>query len=189
MTVIRRKTFTRLGSAAAVLGAGLALAACGSSSGSSSQAAPPTPSASGASATGLSIATSKGSDGTYLVGPDGRALYLWVADSHGKSSCSGGCAQAWPPLLAKGKPSASGGVNTAGLGTTTRSGGSKQVTYMGHPLYYYAGDMSQGQITGQGSTQFGAKWWLVAPSGSAITGAGSTAATSSSGSGPYASGA
>ena len=43
------------------------------------------------------------------------------------------------------------------------------MTYDGHPLYYFAPDTSKGSLTGQGSDSFGAKWWLVAPSGTAIT--------------------
>jgi hypothetical protein len=72
---------------------------------------------------------------------------------------------------ASGKLTASGGAKTSDLGTITRSDGSKQVTYDGHPLYFFAGDSGAGQITGQGSNGFGAKWWLVAPSGAEITGA------------------
>ena len=56
------------------------------------------------------------------------------------------------------------------LGTITRSDGTKQVTYDGHPLYYFAGDSGPGTATGQGSDNFGAKWWLVAPTGSDVTG-------------------
>ena len=76
---------------------------------------------------------------------------------------------------------------SADLGTITRSDGTKQVTYKGHPLYYYAADTSPGQVTGQGSNSFGAKWWLVAPSGAAITksasGGSSSGGSSSSSSG------
>jgi predicted lipoprotein with Yx(FWY)xxD motif len=119
--------------------------------------------------------------GTYLTGASGRALYLWVADQGGKSACSGACASTWPPVIAKGTPSASGSAVSADLGTTARSDGSKQVTYKGHPLYYYAADTGAGQTAGQGSNQFGAKWWLVAPSGSGIT-SGSSSSSGSSGS-------
>jgi predicted lipoprotein with Yx(FWY)xxD motif len=90
-----------------------------------------------------------------------------VADSGGKSACAGACAQAWPPL--EGSATAGTGVNSSDLGTTTRSDGSKQVTYKGHPLYYFIADKSAGSTTGQGNNSFGAKWWLVAPSGVAIT--------------------
>lgn len=162
----------RAGGAAAALGVALLVAACGGSSGSSSTAsasAPKPATSSSAAATGIAVSTAKGPDGTYLTGPSGRALYLWVADSMGKSNCSGACASAWPPLSAKSSPIASGGVNAADLGTITRADGSKQVTYDGHPLYYFAGDSGPGMITGQGNDDFGAKWWLVAPSGTAIT--------------------
>ncbi|MGH2896940.1 MAG: COG4315 family predicted lipoprotein [Solirubrobacteraceae bacterium] len=117
----------------------------------------------------MSVGTASGSAGTYLVGASGRPLYLWVADSHNKSVCAGPCAQNWPPLTTKSAPLATSGVTRSQLGTINRSGGLKQVTYEGHPLYYYAGDTSKDSFTGQGSDDFGAKWWLVAPSGTAIT--------------------
>jgi predicted lipoprotein with Yx(FWY)xxD motif len=129
------------------------------------------------------VKTASGANGTYLVGPSGRALYLWVADSGGKSNCSSACASAWPPLTTTGTPTASGGAQASDLGTISRSDGTKQVTYMGHPLYYFVGDPSAGSTTGQGNNGFGAKWWLVAPSGAAITSAGSGSSSSSSSSG------
>jgi predicted lipoprotein with Yx(FWY)xxD motif len=107
--------------------------------------------------------------GTYLTDAQGRTVYLWAGDATGKSSCSGDCARSWPPLATTGAPSGSGGVKATGLGTITRSDGTKQVTYMGHPLYYFANDVGAGSAIGQGSDSFGAKWWLVAPSGAAIT--------------------
>jgi predicted lipoprotein with Yx(FWY)xxD motif len=58
------------------------------------------------------------------------------------------------------------------LGTTRRSDGTTQVTYNGHPLYYYAADSSPGQATGQGLNQFGALWFVLSPSGNAITSSG-----------------
>ena len=85
------------------------------------------------------------------------------------SACSGACAAAWPPVPAKGKVTVSGSAKASDLGTITRSDGTKQVTYDGHPLYYFAGDSGPGQTSGQGSDGFGAKWWLVAPSGTQIT--------------------
>jgi predicted lipoprotein with Yx(FWY)xxD motif len=179
--------------AAALVGVSLLVAACGSSSSSSTTSsaaaapAPPATSSSGssASATAVSIGTAKGADGTYLTGASGRALYLWDADTMSKSNCSGGCASAWPPLTTTATPVASGGVKAADLGTITRSDGSKQVTYDGHPLYYFAGDPGPGTTTGQGSDEFGAKWWLVATSGTAITHSASSASSSSSSSNPY----
>ena len=177
--------------ASSVLGVGVALvlAACGSSSSSntSTHAASSTPASTNASATSIMVKTAHSSAGTYLVGPSGRALYLWVADPKNKSVCSGACAKIWPPLTTTGKPGTSGGAMSADLGTITRSDGTKQVTYKGHALYYYAADTSSGQTTGQGSNSFGAKWWLVAPSGAAITKA-SSGGSSSSGSSTSSSG-
>ncbi|HTX30123.1 MAG TPA: hypothetical protein VMD09_01995 [Solirubrobacteraceae bacterium] len=176
----------RLGAVVLGLVSALAVAACGSSSSSAPKTATPaaasasTSTTSNVSATGASIGTAKGPSGTYLTGASGRALYLWVADSSGKSNCSGTCAKAWPPLLSSATPSGSGQVSAADLGTITRSDGTKQVTYKGHPLYYFVGDPASGTTKGQGSDSFGAKWWLVAPSGAAITSGASTASASTS---------
>ncbi|MEO6857578.1 MAG: hypothetical protein ABI323_03195 [Solirubrobacteraceae bacterium] len=141
----------------------------------------------------MAISTAKGSAGTYLTGASGRALYLWVADTGGRSNCSGQCAKFWPPLLTTGTPTVSGGASATDLGTITRSDGGKQVTYKGHPLYYFLEDKGPGADHGEGNNGFGAKWWLVAPSGTAITaksssGSGSSASKSSSGGGGYGSG-
>jgi predicted lipoprotein with Yx(FWY)xxD motif len=164
--VLTSKARMRVRGVVALLGATVVVAGCGSS-GSSSSSAAGNP---GPSSSGVAIKTAKGPDGTYLIGPSGRALYLWVADKGGTSVCSGACATIWPPLTTKVAPTASGGVKAADLGTITRSDGTKQVTYKDHPLYYYVTDSTPGQLTGQGSNSFGAKWWLVAPSGAAITG-------------------
>jgi predicted lipoprotein with Yx(FWY)xxD motif len=172
--------------------ASLLLAACGSSSHSSSsstQAAsayPATSAPASSTASAMSVGTAKGSAGTYLTGPSGKALYIWVADSNGTSACSGACAQAWPPLTAATTPKVSGGANAADITLISRSDGTKQVAYKGRPLYYYVGDTGPGMTNGQGSNQFGAKWWLIGPSGTLITtsssSAGSPASTTSGGS-------
>jgi hypothetical protein len=62
-----------------------------------------------------------------------------------------------------------GSAKASDLGSITRSDGTKQVTYDGHPLYYFSGDSGAGTATGQGVDGFGAKWWLVAPGGSDVT--------------------
>ncbi len=104
-----------------------------------------------------------------------------MADAKGMSSCSGACAKAWPPLTTKGKPIASGSVKASQLGTIKRSDGTEQVTYDGHPLYYFdRATPRAGTTNGQGSDAFGAKWWLVSPSGSAITSSGAQASTGGS---------
>ena len=177
---------SKAGGMAGLLAVALLVAACGGS-GSNKASAPPASAPSlgyaGASSTGMTIGTAKGSEGVYLTGASGRALYLWAADSGGRSSCSGACANTWPPLITTGSPSAGGGVNSADLGTLTRSNGQKQVTYNGHPLYYFVADKSSGMTRGQGSDSFGAKWWLVSPSGGGITSVSSSSSSSSSSSG------
>ncbi len=128
------------------------------------------------------IGTATAHGKTYLTGASGRAIYLWVADKGSTSSCSGACAKAWPPVTTTGSPTAGSGVTASMLGTTKRSDGTEQVTYDGHPLYYFVADTASGTTKGQGSDSFGAKWWLVTPSGSAITAsAGSSSGGSSSG--------
>lgn len=169
-----------------LLGAALLAAACSSgSSGSSSPAGTGAAAGNSASGSAMVITTKSGSAGTYLTDGSGRTVYLWMKDPSGKSVCDGACAGAWPPVTTTGKATASGGAVASDLGTFTRSDGTTQVTYHGHPLYYYAGDSSAGMTSGQGNNGFGAKWWLVAPSGASITaasaaGAGGGAPSSSS---------
>ena len=158
------------------VGVAVLAAACSSTSSTSSTGA-----ASGAAATGGSsasssasgsatvIKTASSSAGTILTDGSGRAVYVWAKDTGKMSACSGACAAAWPPVTTTSTASASGGAQSADLGTITRSDGTKQVTYDNHPLYYFAGDSGPGSATGQASDQFGAKWWLVAPSGSDVT--------------------
>ncbi|HEX9358890.1 MAG TPA: hypothetical protein VF933_34395 [Streptosporangiaceae bacterium] len=155
--------------------AGLLAAACGSAAGSTAAGT----SASG-SATATVIESHAGSSGPFLTNGSGRAVYLWSADSMNKSTCSGACAGAWPPVTATGKVTAADGAKAADLGTITRSDGTKQVTYGGHPLYYFAGDSGPGQTNGQGNDGFGAKWWLVAPAATKITVADAAAGAASS---------
>lgn len=171
------RTRFRMSGAVALAVVAVAVTACGSSNSSSgaSSAAASSPAPAG----GAAVGTASGANGTYLVGSSGRALYLWVADPSGKSVCAEACAKVWPPLLTKSAPAAAGGVTAAQLGTITRFNGSQQVTYDGHPLYYFALDKSKGSVTGQGNNGFGAKWWLVAPSGTAITKTAAAAPTSS----------
>lgn len=96
-----------------------------------------------------------------------------MADSKGESSCAGACAQAWPPLTASSVPHVAGGVHAGDLSLISRPTGGKQVAYMGRPLYFYAGDTGSGTTNGQGSDQFGAKWWLISPAGEALQHTGS----------------
>ena len=164
-------------------------AASGSAAASSAPAAAASPATSGsggASATAAVITTHSGSAGAFLTDGTGRAVYLWSKDSMNMSACSGACAGAWPPVPAKGKVTVSGSAKAMDLGTITRSDGTKQVTYDGHPLYYFVGDSGPGTTKGQGSDGFGAKWWLVAPSGKQITSSVTAAAPKAPASAPKA---
>jgi predicted lipoprotein with Yx(FWY)xxD motif len=145
----------------------LVLAGCSSSSKSPSSAA--TSAAPAGAAKAATVETHGGDLGTYLTDGTGRTLYLFASDSGGKSSCSAACTKFWPPLTATGAPTGSGGATSSMLATITRTDGSTQVTYDGHPLYYYAQDTKPGDIKGQGNTGLGAKWWVVSPAGQPIT--------------------
>jgi predicted lipoprotein with Yx(FWY)xxD motif len=125
-----------------------------------------TPTAAAARSTKVQVRS--GSLGRYLVDGRGRSLYLFEKDRHGRSSCYGSCAAVWPPLMASGHVARGAGVSAAKLGTVARRGGGREVTYAGHPLYYYAGDSRPGQTAGEGLNQFGAPWDIVSPSGKGI---------------------
>jgi predicted lipoprotein with Yx(FWY)xxD motif len=107
--------------------------------------------------------------GKVLVNSEGRTLYLFKKDSHGKSACTGECAKFWPPLRVSGKPTAGAGISSSKLGTIRRSDGRPQVTYNGHPLYTFLQDTKAGQTHGEGLTAFGAKWFVLSPAGNQIS--------------------
>ncbi len=117
---------------------------------------------------GAAVAVRKTSLGPALVDANGRTLYLFEQDKSSASTCFGACASIWPPLTTNGKPHAGSGVVAAKLGTTQRKDGKTEVTYNGHPLYYYVADTKPGQLSGEGLDDFGAKWDIVAPSGKGI---------------------
>jgi len=106
--------------------------------------------------------------GRVLVNRSGRTLYLFEKDKRGQSACSGACTAYWPPLLVKGKPHATKGAKQSLVGTIKRADGTRQVTYAGHPLYRFSGDLKRGDTTGEGLTDFGGSWDAVAPSGKKI---------------------
>jgi predicted lipoprotein with Yx(FWY)xxD motif len=104
-----------------------------------------------AAATTRTLTVERTSAGTVLAGVHGYTLYYYAEDrpGSGTSACTGGCAKAWPPLVAPVKAPA--GVRLPGpLGMITRPGGVRQVTLNGYPLYTYAGDKAPGQATGNG---------------------------------------
>jgi len=113
--------------------------------------------------------------GAYLTDAEGRSLYLFKADTRGKdgktatSACYDKCATAWPPLKSADAPAAGTDVNKSLLGTIERKDGSKQVTYGGWPLYYFAKDKAPGDTNGQDVEGFGEEWYLVTPAGKKVS--------------------
>ena len=181
--------------AAGLAALALTVSACASSA-SSSPSATSTPAAGGNSSSAAPAAAAGGNTVTektiggqqVLVDSKGNTLYWFAIDTSAKSNCSGSCATYWPPV--KGPLTAGSGV-TGTLGTITRSDGTKQATYMGHPLYTYVGDTSPGQNKGNGKNLSGGLWWEMTVSGStppagAAAGGGSTATPkATSGGGGY----
>jgi predicted lipoprotein with Yx(FWY)xxD motif len=152
---MKRKSFASLGLTLAIVAIGVAvLASAGSAKSRPAQAA------------GVAtVSVQHTSLGQTLVGPNGHTLYLFEADKRNASTLSAAGRAVWPPLT--GKVKAGSGVQASKLGTTHT--GFKQVTYNGHPLYYYIGDNSAGNTKGQHLKEFGALWFVLSPSGNANT--------------------
>ncbi len=176
--------------AAGLAALALTVSACASSASSGTAANTPAAggnSSSAAAAGGGNTVTEKTIGGQQvLVDSKGMTLYWFAIDTSSKSNCSGSCLTYWPPV--KGPVTAGSGV-TGTLGTITGSDGTKQATYLGHPLYTYVGDKAPGDNTGNGKNLSGGLWWEMTVSGStppAGAGAGATASpTSTSGGGGY----
>lgn len=109
--------------------------------------------------------------GAVLVDGRGHTLYVFIPDKHSKVTCTGACAQVWPPLkLQSGQsPTVSGQVKSSMLGSASDPEGGSVVTYAGWPLYTYAGDSGAGTASGQGLNINGGLWYAIAPSGTVIT--------------------
>ncbi|HTZ65027.1 MAG TPA: hypothetical protein VMB51_13060 [Solirubrobacteraceae bacterium] len=155
------------------------LAGCGSSSTStttttaSTPASTPatTPSSSTSSSSGVSVATANVSGlGEILVNSQGHTLYVFEPDKHARVTCTGTCAQLWPPLKLAGgqRATASGHVNAALLSSLPSPEGGQVATYAGWPLYTYVSDSTAGQATGQGLETNGGLWYVIGPAGNVI---------------------
>lgn len=158
--------------AIAVCALALTAAGCGSSgsdsASTSGSAYKSTADAGAAASKTTTIATTKTDLGTVLTGAGGKTVYLFEGDKKGgKSTCSGACAAAWPPVTSTAAVKTAGGAEKSMIGTIARSDGSKQVTYNGWPLYYYVDDSAAGDVTGNGVDSFGAEWYALTPSGKA----------------------
>jgi predicted lipoprotein with Yx(FWY)xxD motif len=171
--------------------AALLIAGCGSGGGSSNTTA--AAQAATNSSGGAVVSSAKNSSlGTVLVDGQGKTLYMFAKDTGSTSTCDGACATNWPPLTTTGDPQVSGGLSASAVKTTKRSDGSLQVTFDGHPLYYFAGDKASGDAAGQGLNEFGAMWYVLDSSGKQVTAAApsgsssSSSSSSSSGGGGYA---
>ena len=172
-----RKTFPAL--AALALIAALAIAGCGSSSSDSSSSNSGGAYGSGGESTTKPASTKASSSGTaavvtaasapklgrIIVDSKGFTLYDFHKDKGTTSSCYGGCAKVWPPLISEGNPEAGEGAMASKLGTTERKDGTLQVTYAGHPLYTYTADTKPGDAKGNDFSSFGAEWYALQPSG------------------------
>ena len=117
-------------------------------------------------AEGIALTTAGSDFGTMLFDQPGQAIYLFEKESTGRPDCYGECAVAWPPVLTTGNPQATGDVRVDLLGTVQREDGSTQVTYGGHPLYYYAHE-APGQVLCHDVVEFGGRWLVVTPEGAA----------------------
>jgi predicted lipoprotein with Yx(FWY)xxD motif len=162
--VTRSNSITFVASLAALPLAAVALAGCGGSKASAS-ARPMT--ADGRPAT---LGVANNGLGKILVNSQGRTLYLFQKDTGTNSTCTGACAQNWPPLRATGKPTVGSGASASLIGTSMRSDGMPQVTYNSHPLYLFIGDSKAGDTKGESVTAFGGSWFAVSPAGSEVAG-------------------
>lgn len=107
--------------------------------------------------------------GKVIADDDDRTLYMSTEDSGGTSACYGECAEGWPPVLAEGDDvEVDDDLDPAPLGTIERDDGSTQVTYNGHPLYYWAEDIAPGDVDGQGADD---SWYVLDAEGNPVTGA------------------
>jgi predicted lipoprotein with Yx(FWY)xxD motif len=115
------------------------------------------------------ISTRPTDSGRILVDGNGRTVYLFVQDTGSTPTCTGSCTSYWPPVPASTHLRATDGATATDLSSVAAPGGGRQLTYAGHPLYYFAGDTKPGDTAGQALDQFGAPWYVLDPAGKAIT--------------------
>ena len=113
---------------------------------------------------GTTITTAASDFGQMLFDAKMQAIYIWESEESITPECYDDCADAWPPVLTDGAPIAGGEANAALLGTTMRRDGTTQVTYSGHPLYFYAHE-GPGEVKCHNVSTHGGLWWVVAPDG------------------------
>jgi predicted lipoprotein with Yx(FWY)xxD motif len=150
-----------------------AIAAIVATTGSSAKKGP-------AIAASSAVSVQQTSLGKTLADANGRTLYLFAGDKPNLSTLSAAGRAFWPPFTAATKPAAIGGALVGQIGMVAGTTGAGQVTYNGHPLYYFVGDHNSGQTAGQALNQFGARWYVLSRSGVAVTSAPSASVASSS---------
>ena len=170
--------------AAALAALALTVSACASSSSSTATtSSTPAAAGSGAAAGGTTLDVHTMSGQQVVTNSKGFTLYWFVPDTSTTSKCTGSCATFWPPV--KGPATAGSGV-TGTLGTITRSDGTTQATYDGHPLYTFAGDTAPGQAKGNGKNLSGGLWYEMTVSGAKpAAGAAASASAAASTKGGY----
>jgi predicted lipoprotein with Yx(FWY)xxD motif len=93
--------------------------------------------------------------GLTLVDANGHVLYQYGPDPKGSSTCTGGCATAWPPLTVPGTTVTVGtNLPAVQFTTITGPGGIHIVADAGHALYRFAGDTKPGETSGEGVNGF-----------------------------------
>jgi predicted lipoprotein with Yx(FWY)xxD motif len=120
-----------------------------------------------AAAASIKVATS--GLGSFLSDGQGRTLYLFTRDSNNMPTCTSGCASVWPPVTIATTVRAGTGASASLLGSVSDQAGQQQITYNGHPLYYYVGDINPGDTNGEQLDQFGGLWYAVSPGGLQVT--------------------
>ena len=115
-------------------------------------------------ATGTAVTTADSEFGVMLFDTGNQAIYLFDKEADGVPACYDECAADWPPVLTDGAPQAAGQVRGDLLGTAPRSDGTTQVTYGGHPLYFYAHE-DPGQVLCHDVDDYGGTWLVVTPEG------------------------
>jgi predicted lipoprotein with Yx(FWY)xxD motif len=145
------------------LATALLAAACGGTAATSSPTPSPTasPSPTPAPTIVAKVATNAKLGKILVDNTTGKTLYTWAKDTDENSQCYDQCATVWPPFATTAKTVAADGVTTGKFGTSARKDATLQVTFNGHPLYFFARDAAPGDTNGQGSTGFGAVWQVI----------------------------
>lgn len=153
----------------APVGASSTQSAAASTATSTSASPATTSAAASGSGTAVVVSTKHAKLGTILAaGNKHLTVYMFEGDKGSTTACTGACAKVWPPVTTSAAASVSGSAMATDLGTITRPDGTKQVTYKGHPLYWFARDGDSGDAYGQGVVGFGSSWYVISPSGKKV---------------------